>query len=83
MNLCEKHGLQVLLDMHGVKDSQNGLDNSGKTNGLQYVVSPTNNQHDGTLTFIHWSVISGNWMGDFDIVNKSYTSINVDNIQFT
>lgn len=83
LNLCEKHGLQVLLDLHGVKDSQNGLDNSGKTNGLQYVVSPTNNQHDGTLTFIHWSVISGNWMGDFDIVNKSYTSINVDNIQFT
>jgi len=83
LTLCEKHGLKVLLDLHGVKDSQNGLDNSGKTNELQYVVSPTNNQRDGTLTFIHWSVISGNWIGDFNIMNKSYSSINHHNIDFT
>ena len=72
LDLCKKHGLKVLLDLHGVKDSQNGLDNSGKTNGLQYVVSPSNNQHDGTLTFVHWSIISGNWLGNFDITNKTY-----------
>jgi glucan 1,3-beta-glucosidase len=83
LNLCKKHGLKVLLDLHGVKDSQNGLDNSGKTNGLQYVVSPNNNQRGGTLTFIHWSIISGNWLGDFNIKNKTYTSINSKNIEFT
>jgi glucan 1,3-beta-glucosidase len=83
LDLCEKYNLQVLLDLHGVKDSQNGLDNSGQTNQLQYVVSPTNNQRDGTLTFIHWSIISANWMGNFDVYNKTYTSINYNNIDFT
>ncbi len=31
MRWAEKHGLNVLIDLHGVRGSQNGFDNSGKT----------------------------------------------------
>jgi glucan 1,3-beta-glucosidase len=31
MEMAEKHGLKVLIDLHGVKGSQNGNDHSGKT----------------------------------------------------
>ena len=31
LELCAKHGLGALLDMHAWVGSQNGLDNSGET----------------------------------------------------
>lgn len=80
---CQKHSLRVLIDLHGVRDSQNGLDNSGKSSNIEYVVAPTNREYDGALTFIHWSVLSGNWIGNFDTEKKIYTSINYENIAFT
>ena len=29
---CAKHGIKILLDVHAMKGSQNGFDNSGMTN---------------------------------------------------
>ena len=29
MDTAEKYNIKVLIDMHGIKDSQNGFDNSG------------------------------------------------------
>lgn len=83
LNLCDKYKMKVLLDLHGVIDSQNGLDNSGKSANVEYAVAPTNYLYNGVLTFIHWGTIAGNWIGDFDTNNKSYVSINYDNIEFT
>lgn len=83
LNLCKKYSIKVLLDLHGVKDSQNGLDNSGQSSNIEYVVSPINKEYDSTLTFIHWPIIAGNWIGKFDNVAKNYSSINYNNIQFT
>jgi glucan 1,3-beta-glucosidase len=83
LQLCEKHQLKVLLDLHGVKDSQNGLDNSGRSSNVQFVVAPTNHGYKDALTFIHWSTLAGNWAGTFDVNNKSYETINYDNIKFT
>ena len=34
LDTCEKYGLSVLLDIHAVKGSQNGFDNSGESKGL-------------------------------------------------
>jgi glucan 1,3-beta-glucosidase len=83
MNLCDKYSLKVLLDLHGVKNSQNGLDNSGQSSNIQYVVAPINKEYDGTLTFIHWPIVSANWIGEFNTYNKTYDNINNDNILFT
>ena len=30
LDTADKYGIKVLLDVHAVKDSQNGFDNSGK-----------------------------------------------------
>lgn len=83
LKLCKKYNMQVLIDLHGVKDSQNGLDNSGMSSNIEYAVAPTNYLYDGPLTFIHWGTIAGNWIGDFDTANKSYKNINYQNIEFT
>lgn len=83
MDWCSMYSIKVLLDLHAVKDSQNGLDNSGQSSNLQYVVAPINKEYEDTLTFIHWPIIAGNWIGKFDTFNKNYSSINYDNIKFT
>lgn len=79
---CEKYDIKVLLDLHAVKDSQNGLDNSGKTSGLEYIVAPDYNYH-GMLTFRHWSIRDAPWIGEYNHKTKNYTKINYDNIEFT
>ena len=33
---CQKYGIKVLLDVHAMKDSQNGFDNSGKTSEMRW-----------------------------------------------
>lgn len=49
-----KVGLKVLLDIHALKGSQNGSDNSGQTSD---VVWTSDN------TFNHWSHNNSHWMG--------------------
>ncbi|KAK6203105.1 glycoside hydrolase superfamily [Scheffersomyces amazonensis] len=45
LNWCEKYGLQVLLDIHGMPGSQNGFDNSGlRTNNPAWLKVPENLQ---------------------------------------
>ena len=36
LELCDRHGLGVLLDMHAWIGSQNGLDNSGETKHVKW-----------------------------------------------
>ena len=69
--------LNVLLDIHAVKDSQNGFDNSGLAKNIE--ITKKNN----IIYFDHWNHRSADWIGDFDINNKSYSNINNNNIQFT
>ena len=47
LDTCAKYGLKVLLDVHALKDSQNGFDNSGKASDLVW----TDEAH-----FKHWSI---------------------------
>ncbi len=36
LELCRKYNIQVVIDVHGLRWSQNGLDNSGQTENLQW-----------------------------------------------
>ena len=66
--LSDKYNIDVILDLHGVKGSQNGFDNSGQTKSLEI-----NNNH-----FVHWTIRSANWIGEFDVDTKEY--INIDDL---
>jgi len=45
-DMCARHNIKVLMDVHAMKDSQNGYDNSGKASNV--VWSDANN-------FLHWA----------------------------
>ena len=49
LDWAEKYGLSVLLDIHGVKGSQNGFDNSGQQLGFQWT-SALNTVPKGLVT---------------------------------
>lgn len=71
LDLFASYGIKVLLDVHGLKDSQNGYDNSGKASDLEWV--------DETH-FKHWSIQNASWMGHFN--GFKYDEINQENIQW-
>ena len=73
-------GLTVLLDIHAMKDSQNGFDNSGQTMGFQWT-GALNSEFANIITFEHWPVRTARWMGEFDQKTATYPSINYENIQ--
>ncbi len=74
LDICAKYNISVLLDVHAVKGSQNGFDNSGQAQDLNWT-SETN--------FTHWPIHSANWLGEFDIKTKKYLHTNYANIHWT
>lgn len=80
LDWAHANGLSVLLDIHGIKDSQNGFDNSGQCQGFEWT-SILNTVPAGDVTFQHWPIRSAGWMGTFDPVSATYTDINKANIQ--
>ena len=75
LRICDRIGLRVLIDMHGVRRSQNGFDNSGHAVNVTW-------QPDGQH-FSHWPSRSAGWQGAFDPLTLTYTSISWDNIRGT
>jgi len=73
------YGLTVLIDIHTMKDSQNGFDNSGQAMGFQWTTA-LNNEFTQDHTFEHWPIRDARWLGTFDQDTASYSSINYDNI---
>jgi glucan 1,3-beta-glucosidase len=71
INLCKKHGMTVLIDVHAMRDSQNGLDNSGITDKLQW---------SGNSSFKHWDLREGDWVGHFNLTSHSYSDVNKENL---
>ena len=78
LDLCDEYGISVLIDIHGVIDSQNGFDNSGQSQGLEWT-SVESTEPVGVVTFEHWPIRSAGWMGEFD-PHGFYTSIKHENI---
>jgi aryl-phospho-beta-D-glucosidase BglC (GH1 family) len=74
------NGLTVLLDIHTMKDSQNGFDNSGQAMGFQWTTA-LNSEYVHEQTFEHWPIRDARWIGTFDQNTGSYASINYENIQ--
>lgn len=71
IELCGKYGMTVLIDVHAMKDSQNGLDNSGVADQIQW--------YDNS-TFHHWDLREGDWIGHFNLTSQSYSSVNKENL---
>ena len=44
-DMAAKYNIKVLMDVHAMKDSQNGYDNSGKASNLRW---------DNATSFTHW-----------------------------
>ena len=74
------YGLSVLIDIHTMKDSQNGFDNSGQARGFAWT-SALSSEFSPSLTFQHWPIREASWIGTWDPSTASYSSINYDNIQ--
>lgn len=74
------NGLTVLIDIHAMKGSQNGFDNSGQTMGFKWT-SALNTEPAGLVTFEHWPMRTAEWMGKFDVNIIDYTEIYHDNIE--
>ena len=72
-------GISVLFDIHTAPGSQNGFDNSGKTNGFQWT-SALSSDFAGLTTFEHWPIRTAEWIGTFDSDTATYSSINYVNI---
>ena len=74
MKMAEKYSMKVLLDVHALKGSQNGFDNSGQTNRLTW---------QDTSHFSHWPDDVGEWQGEWSDEKQAYTYINYDNINWS
>uniref|UniRef100_A0A7S3QGF9 Glycoside hydrolase family 5 domain-containing protein n=1 Tax=Chaetoceros debilis TaxID=122233 RepID=A0A7S3QGF9_9STRA len=75
-----EYGLNVLFDIHAMRGSQNGFDNSGDAQGFKWT-SKITEQVSTDVTFEHWPIRSAGWVGTFDRVTATYTDIDHDNIQ--
>ena len=73
MDQCATAGIKVLLDVHAMKGSQNGFDNSGISNLTTW--TDENN-------FEHWNHAYGEWMGTWNNDLGKYDNINWLNIQW-
>ena len=76
LDMAKKYNIKVLLDVHAVKGSQNGYDNSGVSN--RTIWKDENN-------FNHWDQAYGEWMGVYDETPtgnncQDYKNPNTDNI---
>ena len=74
------YNITVLLDIHTMKGSQNGFDNSGQARRVEWTSKFSKWPEGETQTFLHWPIREANWMGEFDRETMSYPVIDFDNI---
>ena len=72
-DMAAKYNMKVLLDVHAMKDSQNGYDNSGKASNLEWTDSEN---------FVHWPIEAANWFGDWNLATQKYDHINYEAINW-
>lgn len=84
LELCKKYDLTVLLDIHAMRMSQNGLDNSGDTGSFEWLGNAPENakaEHSPIVSrYRHWDIRGGNWIGDFNLTSQTYSTLNTTNI---
>lgn len=74
LDMAEKYSMKVFVDVHGIKDSQNGKASSG--HAMQYNWINPNDTH-----FSH--DIQSLWMGTWDSSTSKYLTYNFDNINWS
>jgi len=77
---ADKYNLSVLLDVHTMKGSQNGFDNSGQARRVEWTSKFSKWPEGDTSTFLHWPIREANWMGTFDRASMTYPAVDMDNI---
>ena len=81
LRLCEKHKLTAILDIHAVRGSQNGLDNSGDTDSFEWL--PLADSKGGVARYRHWDIRGADWVGHYNHTTYRYDNINGTHIDFT
>lgn len=76
--LCRRHNLSVLLDLHAVRGSQNGLDNSGDTGHYEWIKG-----ENDSVRFNHWALRGGDWAGNYDVIHQNYSTVNTSHLLHT
>ena len=71
LDVSDQLGLKVWLDLHAIKGSQNGYDNSGLSN----LTTWTDETH-----YQHWVHQTANWMGEWDVETMTYSSVDTQKV---
>lgn len=79
LKLAGRYGMKVLLDIHGVIGSQNGLDNSGQSRDIEWTSVLAKPPHP-VSTFSHWSIRKAEWIGRFDLETLTYSELYWDHL---
>jgi glucan 1,3-beta-glucosidase len=77
LRLCELHGLKAIIDIHAMKGSQNGLDNSGSEGTYEWTKTVSTG---GAAVYNHWDMRGANWPGPFNSKTQQYEYYNMTNI---
>jgi len=70
---CAEYNITILLDVHTMKGSQNGFDNSGQAMDVVW---------DGEFNFTHWDIQTAKWISNYDAVTGETGNINYVNIRW-
>ena len=81
LRLCEQYNLNAIIDIHAVRGSQNGLDNSGNTDSYEWL--PVADSPEGKARYRHWDIRGADWVGHYNISTYRYDNINQTHIDFT
>eukprot|EP01039_Chlorochromonas_danica_P008234 gene8234-9081_t len=78
--LIQKYNLTAIIDLHALRGSQNGLDNSGDTGYYEWLDGNASSSSSSELRYRHWEIRGGKWAGNYNPANKNFSSVNVTNI---
>lgn len=70
---CAEYNITILMDVHTMRDSQNGFDNSG--HGMDVI---WNGEHN----FSHWETQTAKWISNYDAKTGKNGNINYLNIRW-
>ena len=76
LDLMGKYNMKALLDVHCMRDSQNGLDNSGDTKYYRWLGTKSTL---GAAVYQHWEIRGAAWLGNYDLESESYLDLNATN----
>jgi glucan 1,3-beta-glucosidase len=72
-SIGKKYNLEILLDLHAIKGSQNGFDNSGQSLNINIQSNK----------YTHRDIRTANWLGPYNLETKQYDFINQSAIEYS